>query len=961
MKPLRLFLTTVILTFVPLVTSVSAQPKLSSKQLYSQFQNPDTRYRPFVRWWWNGDRVKAEELVRELHIMKEAGIGGVEINPISFPAGDDTLDTKPLKWLSDEWIDMLKVVFDEADKIGMYCDLIIGSGWPFGAESLPKDERAEVLLTYAREVPAGEPLEISLFHIYKEIDPGVTIVNPRRTPELVSIYLAPDPMNGLEDAIDLSGNIKDGVLSVDVPEGKWQLYAMIKFESFASVINGAPGAAGSILNHMDAAAVRHYLDHMTDAIEVKIGSLSGYVRAMFIDSMELEGNNWTFDFAEQFKARRGYDPLPWLPFTMFEVGRLGDVKSFEYGSKKSAKFEEEVNRVRFDFELTKAELLHERFYGTMGQWAKDKGLKTRAPYGRGFFPLESSMMIDFPEGESWTTNWLKHRIGEEMGDEDYRRGRGYTMINKYVSSAAHMTGKRVISAEEMTNTYKVFTTSLEFLKVGSDMSAISGITHSIWHGFNYSPLEAEFPGWVQYGTFHNERNTWWPYVKNLNDYRARIASQLQNADMYTDIAILPANYDMWTTMGVQTEPFPVKLNVPYTSLIWEAIHKTGGGADYVSEIILKDAVIKNGKICYGPKEYGTLFIVEVTSTTPETIAKLEEFVRQGGRVFCVGKYPEKSLGFKDYEARDRAIAEGVKRLEAYPDNFILLENPEDGKYLEWYEKVMEKYSLPHSITISNPDRFLLQDRYVTDDKSDFFMVMNAHMTEARETDIIFPKSITSGKNAWIYDPATGSRSPLKLDKGGKAHFRFGPSETYLFVFNKDGRSSGKVPAFRSPVVSASPVILSEAKDLGEVRGPWDLTLNQPQLDSTWTATLDTLQDFKDMADSTFKNFMGTIVYKTTVTLDGKNLPKQIDLGKVADICELKINGRDAGMKWFGERIFDITPYIKAGNNTIEVKVTTLMGNYIQTLKDNTAAQRFVLRRNQPYVSAGLIGPVKLYQ
>ena len=150
------------------------------------------------------------------------------------------------------------------------------------------------------------------------------------------------------------------------------------------------------------------------------------------------------------------------------------------------------------------------------------------------------------------------------------------MIDKYVSSAAHLTGKRLVSAEEMTNTYKVFTTSLEFLKVGSDMSAISGITHSVWHGFNYSPLEAEFPGWVQYGTFHNERNTWWPYVNKLNDYRARIASQLQNADMYTDIAILPANYDMWSTMGVQTEPFPRDLNVTYTSLIWEAIHKNGG-------------------------------------------------------------------------------------------------------------------------------------------------------------------------------------------------------------------------------------------------------------------------------------------------------------------------------------------------------------------------------------------------
>ena len=58
-----------------------------------------------------------------------------------------------------------------------------------------------------------------------------------------------------------------------------------------------------------------------------------------------------------------------------------------------------------------------------------------------------------------------------MGDEDYRRGRGYTMINKYVSSAAHLMGKRLISAEEMTNTYLVFNTTLELLKIGSDMSA----------------------------------------------------------------------------------------------------------------------------------------------------------------------------------------------------------------------------------------------------------------------------------------------------------------------------------------------------------------------------------------------------------------------------------------------------------------------------------------------------------
>ena len=69
-----------------------------------------------------------------------------------------------------------------------------------------------------------------------------------------------------------------------------------------------------------------------------------------------------------------------------------------------------------------------------------------------------------------------------MGDEDYRRGRGYTMINKYVSSAAHLTGKRLVSCEEMTNTYLVFNATLELLKLGSDQSALSGITqfHLAW-------------------------------------------------------------------------------------------------------------------------------------------------------------------------------------------------------------------------------------------------------------------------------------------------------------------------------------------------------------------------------------------------------------------------------------------------------------------------------------------------
>ncbi|MDZ7633265.1 MAG: hypothetical protein U5L72_02005 [Bacteroidales bacterium] len=91
--------------------------------------------------------MEAAELIRELRLLKDAGIGGVEINPVQFPSrfeGDD-LGKPSLQWLSDEWIGMLRVVFEEAASLGMTCDLIVGSGWPFGSEDIIEEERSRIV------------------------------------------------------------------------------------------------------------------------------------------------------------------------------------------------------------------------------------------------------------------------------------------------------------------------------------------------------------------------------------------------------------------------------------------------------------------------------------------------------------------------------------------------------------------------------------------------------------------------------------------------------------------------------------------------------------------------------------------------------------------------------------------------------------------------------------------------
>jgi len=70
---------------------------------------------------------------------------------------------------------------------------------------------------------------------------------------------------------------------------------------------------------------------MSDTIESKTGPLSGHIRALFTDSMELEGANWSADIMDEFRKRRGYDIFPYLPFILFKTGAMGNIADMKYG------------------------------------------------------------------------------------------------------------------------------------------------------------------------------------------------------------------------------------------------------------------------------------------------------------------------------------------------------------------------------------------------------------------------------------------------------------------------------------------------------------------------------------------------------------------------------------------------------------------------------------------------------
>ena len=947
----------------------SKRTVLSTEQMYQAFQQPASEYRPFVRWWWNGDKVEAEELVREMRLLKEAGIGGVEINPIAFPTYCDSLGKASLPWLSPEWIDMLKVCFDEADSLDMTCDLLVGSGWPFGAEFLKEDERAQIVVNYAETVTGPTTLTIIRDSICNRAMPKVSSPYKGNTKELMMLRLYLNPASSIDDGIDVMSALRqaqgpqfDSVFTIDVPEGDYTLAALVKINGFLEVINGAPGAAGPVLDHFNTEAVNRYLYNMSDKIEQQTGPLKGNIRAFFTDSMELEGANWTNDMAEAFQKRYGYDITEWLPFILFRIGSMGSALNYDPVVPVTEDFQKEIQRARYDFEDFKAQLMQERFTDIYLDWCHQLGVKARAQaYGRGFYPLENAMGYDIPEGESWTTNWLRHKPGEEMSETDYRRGRAYTMVNKFVSSAAHLAGNRTVSCEEMTNTYTVFNMTLEQLKIGGDQSAMSGVTHSVFHGFNYSPnLEAPFPGWLRYGAFYSERNNWWPYFHLYNDYKARLSYALQHGTYYADIAILNPENDMWSTIGMQNEPFPNTTRAPYKTMIWEAMNKCGGGVDYVSENIINRSDIKKGNLCFNQRKYNTLMLIDVESLHPETAEQLLRFVETGGNILCIDTIPYQSLGMPQHHAEnDSLVKTTMEKVMQHKDHFVFVEPPKEG-FIPWYDSLMKAEQLPNYLDIESPDPYVMQNRYTTDDGSEMILLSNSHRYNAHQTKIIFSDALTHKRQAQVWDLQTGERYALPLEEDGSYTFDLGPVESMLIVFERTKKDQ-HLPLWEPlhTIINAM-----SATDLSE---GWDITLCHSLLHDTTTTHFDTLFDLKDSEE--YQHFCGTIIYRKTIDHLGidvaRNVSTILDLGLVEGVSEVFVNGQSIGVQYFGRRLYDLSKALHEGQNDIEIQVTTTMGNYLKTIsrEDNPTTWIYVNhpRRDQALQPMGLLGPVRIYK
>src|SRR6266404_8983312 len=112
-------------------------------ELQRGFEHPPEDARIMMRWWWCGPAVTKPELGREMHLMKEGGIGGFEVQAVyPMTLDDPEHGFRNATYLSDEFLDALRFTGEKARELGLRMDLTLGSGWPFGGPHIPVTQAA---------------------------------------------------------------------------------------------------------------------------------------------------------------------------------------------------------------------------------------------------------------------------------------------------------------------------------------------------------------------------------------------------------------------------------------------------------------------------------------------------------------------------------------------------------------------------------------------------------------------------------------------------------------------------------------------------------------------------------------------------------------------------------------------------------------------------------------------------
>lgn len=729
--------------------------------------------------------------------------------------------------------------------------------------------------------------------------------------------------------------LTDGSLTAKLPEGEWRILRM-GHTSTGHVNATAGGGKGLECDKFSVAAVRKQFDNwFAQVFEKTTPKVAREVlKYMHVDSWECGSQNWSATFAAEFKSRRGYDLMPYLPL-------LAGIPM------ESAEKSEQVLR---DVRITIGELVTDVFYTVLAQCAGEYDCRFSAECVSPTMVADGLRhydKVDLPMGEFWLNSPTHDKLNDVLD----------------AVSGAHIYGKNVIQAEGFTEIRGTWDEDPAMLKPLLDRNYALGINKLFFHVFTHNPWLDRAPGMTLdgIGLFYQRDQTWFRESSAFVDYATRCQTLLQKGTPVVDIAVFTG------------EEMPRRAILPDRLVsmlpgIYGAERVESERVRLANEgqplRVVPVGVTHSANMADPDKWINPLRGYQYDSFNKDALLRLAKV--EDGYIVLPGGGRYKVLVLPTARPMDPTAVPLSKEVEQ--------------KIAEWKEQGVIIPELPYKAEsfaamglerdIELPAEVAYAHR--TADDMEIYFIAN-QKNEARNFTASFRQKGLAPK---LYDAVTGrTYIPEQwAEREGRTEVSLSlPAYGSRFVIFFKSKDTLELFAGDSLLHEENVAAENMAKRL--VRHEWKEESRTPLENSEWTVHFektdvklvrDELFDWSKESDAKVKFYSGRACYTSSFVVqdefDGSVL---LSLGRVANVATVRVNGKACGIAWTPPYQVDITSALVAGANRLEIEVVNTWANALRGM-DQGSAPFDGIWANAKYrlpgddlLPAGLLGPVEL--
>ena len=951
------------------------------------FHNPPPEARPKAYWWClngNIDRVRARE---EMQAMQEIGLTGFDLFEIGVPDQDTMIPGGPA-FMSDESVQVIKWVVDEAGKLGLSVGLNLASSWNAGGSWVEPHHGGKSI--YRSQITVGDNDRASRFVLpFPEISfPQESLIGgdgepmiPRRPDGRPAYYeeiaVLAIPVRSEKQSVDTSEildvtsyfNPETDELVWAPPPGEWAICRYVTSNSGQQLVLASPHSAGLTIDHFDSTAVETHLMYIINRLESVLGDIEqSALRSFYLASYEARGLVWTPTLPDEFRKLHGYSIRKYLP--VFFTPEL---------------FEKEMTEVVLtDFRKTLSELMINNLYKKAREICNRYGLKINSEAGGPGYPLYNGPAeplkalgaLDIPRGEFWINHSRFYPDGKDSID--------ILRVVKEVSAASHIYQRKFVEEEAFTS-FQHWQEGPFDMKPFADRAFCEGMNRVVFHGFSHNITGSGYPGYVYHaGTHFNDKRVWWSKAKPFVDYLSRISAVFQNTDFVADV--------LWYYGD----------KVPNSATAKNTHFRVGPGYDYEvinTEILIHDLSVRDGKLVLSNgAEFALLALEPEEIINPLVLRKLDQLLQQGAKI----------VGGRPMAVHHSGHADG----QVTRDNDLISKlweegTDSDGQIIHADRTPLEMLAhmgIGPDIEYVGIDSGLIDFIHFKKNETEVYFIRNTSSEWLSRT-IGFRQQ---NKIPEIWDPVTGKMKTVRIfDQEGeyiRLPMTMPPLGTRLIVF-KPGlysdssfhiKGGGHHPPFFE--YTSDGVVFLEAGDVelrdqkrsislkNEIRidtilGPWEISFT-PGWGAPAKEVFAKLVSWTESGQEGIKYYSGIGTYAKSFhyELDQRKDGQRryyLDLGEISKVGEVWFNGENLGISWSRPHRFDITDLLVSGVNTLQVEVANTWSNRLVgdslTGSDytNTNIRRTIIPSGGietgdqtryawsevPLIESGLLGPV----